>query len=167
MITAHLPSGYILARATGCPRSVYPFALLGSVLPDFDMLWFHLVDMRAFHHHKYWVHAPGFWIMIAVATLIALKLFVAKHTRFPVITAACMFYGAIFVHLILDSLAGSIMWLWPFSDQLYVLVDVPSHYENWVLSFLLHWTFLAEIMVWSIAVFLYLGRKRESKINVR
>ncbi|MGB0968724.1 MAG: metal-dependent hydrolase, partial [Halocynthiibacter sp.] len=84
MITAHLPSGYLLAKLTRTPRLLMPFAILGAVLPDFDMFWFHLVDNRAFHHHKYWVHVPGFWLPVAVFTLAFLYLFIRPRLKFPV-----------------------------------------------------------------------------------
>lgn len=162
MITAHLPSGYIFARTVQSPHAVYPFALLGAVLPDFDMFWFHLVDMKAFHHHKYWVHAPGFWLPIAVIVLLLLSRFIRHRTRFPVMQAATIFFAAVFLHLILDSLAGSIMWLWPLSDTLYVVTEVLARYSNWVVSFLLHWTFTAELLIWGIAIYLFLKRNEST-----
>ena len=63
MLTAHLPSGYILAR--NLPRDIpllMPVALLGAVFPAVDMIWFHLIDTGAVHHHRYWVHIPAFWL---------------------------------------------------------------------------------------------------------
>ena len=162
MITAHLPSGYLLAKLTRTPRSLMPFAILGAVLPDFDMFWFHLVDNRAFHHHKYWVHVPGFWLPVAVFTLAFLYLFIRPRLKFPVMQAAYLFFAAILIHLILDSFTGSIMWLWPFDHTLYELVKVSAQYDNWVWSFILHWTFSAEVMIWFAAIYLYFKPLPES-----
>ena len=67
MLTAHLPAGYCLARLS--PRRapyVLAAALLGAVLPDFDLLAFYLLDGRSIHHHRYWVHVPLFWAAAAV-----------------------------------------------------------------------------------------------------
>ena len=66
MILAHLPSSYLLGRAGGGPRAVMIAALIGSVAPDFDMLWFWLVDGGQTHHHRFWPHIPLVWIGIAV-----------------------------------------------------------------------------------------------------
>lgn len=165
MITAHLPSGYVLAKLTRAPRQLMPFALLGAILPDFDMFWFHLVDNRAFHHHKYWVHAPGFWPPVALITLAILYRVIRPRVNFPVMQAACLFFGAIFMHVVLDTFTGSIMWLWPLNDTLYEVVTVPARYDNWVWSFILHWTFGAELMIWAAAIYLYFKPLPESSLD--
>lgn len=153
MLTAHLPSGYVLARSLpkGVPLLV-PVALIGAVLPDIDMFWFHLVDERAVHHHRYWVHIPAFWLAVAAIGLpLAWWL---GHLR-----TAAVFFAAILLHLILDTIGGGIMWGVPFSDRLYELVTVPPDYSHWIISFVLHWTFLAEVAIWLAALTFWLRRK--------
>jgi len=58
MFIAHLPAGYLgglaLARRAGAQlrRRVILAFMLGSVLPDIDMLYFYLLDDgRTLHHH--------------------------------------------------------------------------------------------------------------------
>jgi len=156
MITAHLASGYLTGRAFGARGGlVLAAALLGSVLPDFDLIWFYLIDNRAFHHHRYWVHAPGLWLALAAIALPLLR-WRAPGLLWP----ALAFLAAIFIHLVLDSLAGSIMWLWPFETTLYALVEVPARRSHWLLSFLTHWTMLAELAVWGAAIGLWLQDRR-------
>jgi len=154
MLTAHLPSGYVLAR--NLPRTIpalMPVALIGAVLPDIDMLWFHFVDHKAFHHHRYWVHIPFFWLVIAA---IALPLACwAGHVR-----TAAVFFAAIFLHLVLDTIGGGIMWGAPISGRLFELVTVPPEHGHWIISFILHWTFLAEVAIWLAALTLWLRRNR-------
>ena len=154
MLTAHLPSGYLLARSLppGIP-ALMPVALVGAVFPDIDMLWFHLVDNRAIHHHKYWVHVPFFWLVVAAFTLP-----VAWKTGW--LRTALVFFAAILLHLLLDTIGGGVMWGAPVSDHLYELVTVPATYDHWVISFVLHWTFLAELAIWAAAVALWFQRKR-------
>jgi inner membrane protein len=155
MLTAHLPSGYVLVRSL--PRGIpalMPVALVGAVLPDLDMLWFHLVDDRAFHHHRYWVHIPFFWLVVAVVAL-PLAWWLGW------LRTALVFFGAIFLHLLLDTIGGGIMWAAPFSDHLFELVTVPARYGHWVTSFILHWTFLAELAIWATAITLWLRRDRQ------
>lgn len=152
MLTAHLPAGYVLARGLRAPgRRATGAALLGSVLPDFDLIFFYLVDDRAFHHHRYWVHIPAFWAAIALVTL---PLAWRTAWRQP----ALFFFAAILLHLILDSLAGNIMWLAPFDTGLYALITVPVTRSHWILSFMLHWTFLAELAIWACAAMLFFRR---------
>ncbi len=147
MLTAHLPSGYLLAKSW--PRrskALMATALLGAVFPDFDMLWFYLVDHRAFHHHHYWVHIPAFWALLGLVALPLLRLAWPR-----VLPHAALLLAAVFLHLLLDSMTGAIAWAWPWRDTLYALFEVPASQANWVLSFLLHWTFLAEIAIWLAA----------------
>lgn len=151
MILAHLPSGYLVARGFGARSGiVVTAALIGSVLPDFDLIWFYWIDDRAFHHHRYWVHIPGFWLLVA-----AVFLSVTRALRPAFVLPACAFFAAIGVHMVLDSVGGGIMWLWPFDQRLFSLVEVPASQSHWVLSFLLHWTVLAELMLIGTALYLW------------
>jgi hypothetical protein len=154
MLTAHLPAGYCLSHAfPRRSRAVVAACLIGSILPDFDMLFFHFVDNKAFHHHKYWVHIPLFWALIAVVTLpLAIRL---KRREM-----ALAFFAAIFLHLLLDSIGGGIMWLAPVDDTLYALVTVQPTHSHWVWSFVFHWTFLAEVAIWLAAIALWWNERR-------
>jgi inner membrane protein len=154
MLTAHLPSGYLLARSLPADiPALLPVALIGAVLPDLDMIWFHFVDNGAIHHHRYWVHVPAFWAAIAA---VALPLaWWAGYLR-----SALVFFAAILMHMILDSIGGGILWGAPFSDHLYSLVIIPAAYGHWITSFILHWTFLAELAIWLAALTLWLRRPR-------
>ena len=154
MLTAHLPSGYVLARLVGRPAPlVLAAALSGSMVPDLDMLWFHFVDNGAIHHHRYWPHIPLIWFGIA---LVSLALLLRTHY----LTAGLAFFAAIFLHLALDTITGGILWLYPVNDRLFTLVVVPATQSHWVLSFILHWTFLLELAVWAMAAWLWVRRPR-------
>jgi inner membrane protein len=151
VIVAHQPAGYLLARATQNPRGpLLSAALAGAVFPDLDIFWFHFVDHGSIHHHRYWVHAPGFSVLIGLPALLILR----AQAR----AIAAIFLASIMIHLVLDSIGGGIMWLWPFSDHLYSLITVPATRGHWVLSFVLHWSFLLELMIISIAATLWLRR---------
>jgi len=150
MLTAHLPSGYVLARLAPQRCWLLPAALLGAVLPDFDMLWFHFVDQGSIHHHRYWVHVPAFWAGIAALTLPILAI--RARNLLP---AAGVFFAALFLHLVLDTIGGGILWAAPFTPHLYSLVEVPATQSHWILSFLLHWTFLLELAIWGAAFYLW------------
>ena len=154
MLTAHLPSGYCLGKINGWRGPGFAAAIVGAVLPDVDLLFFYFVDERAIHHHRYWVHVPFFWAVIASVTLPAVWT-----SRFRPVAIA--FFAAILMHLLLDSIGGGIMWLAPFNTELVELVTVRPTQSHWILSFLLHWTFLFEILIWLLAGYLYLkGPKR-------
>ncbi len=153
MITAHLPSGYVVAR--GLPRGLphaLPVALVAAVFPDLDLLFFYLVDGRGFHHHHYWVHLPAFWLALGVVA-------VPLAARAGYGRQAALFVAVVFLHLALDTVAGGVAWLWPVDDRLFTLAVVPARYGHWVLNFLFHWTFLLELAVWAWAGFLLIRRR--------
>lgn len=154
MLTAHLPSGYLLTRlAAPKVRWAMSVALIGAVLPDFDMIWFHFVDHGRIHHHYYWVHIPVFWLVVAAVTL---PLLAWRGW----LSTGLVFFASVFLHLLLDTIAGGILWAAPFNDQLYTLVTVPATHGHWVASFLLHWTFLLELLIWAWAAWLWIRRGR-------
>lgn len=154
MLTAHLPSGYVAARAFA-PRLVWamPVALVAAVLPDVDLIWFYFIDERAFHHHKYWVHVPFFWLVIALATWPLAK-------RAKKMGLFAVFFGVIALHMFLDTLTGGIAWAMPFSDRLFHLFDVTARHGHWTLNFIFHWTFVFELVIWIAAAVLLWQRRR-------
>ncbi len=123
--------------------------------PDLDLFFFYFIDNRAFHHHRYWVHAPAFVLFMSIV-LLALTRW-RWPAAFPVSVA---FSCGWVLHILLDSIAGDIMWLWPISTELYALTSVPPTQNHWILSFLLHWTFLLELVIWAVTLFLLIGRNR-------
>lgn len=147
MITAHLPSGYVLAKLRKPGPWVMPATVIGAVLPDIGLIWFYFVDDRAFHHHRYLVHVPLFWLMITLPALAIMKI---KFQRY--LPAAIGFFIAILLHLCLDTIAGDIMWHWPFSDTFTHLVDIPTRFDNWIVNFILHPVFLLELLIWGAAI---------------
>ncbi|QBY00288.1 metal-dependent hydrolase [Rhodophyticola sp. CCM32] len=154
MITAHFPSGYVLSRLAGWQKAMLAAGMVGAVWPDLDLIFFYLVDDRAFHHHRYWVHAPAFAVLVTAVLAALVRLL--RPEIMGVVLAFGLGWG---LHLILDSLAGDIMWLWPMSNALYALFSVPATQDHWMLSFILHWTFLAELIIWVAALWLWLRRE--------
>lgn len=156
MITAHLPSGYVLGASTGLAELAFFAALAGAVFPDVDLIWFYFVDDRAFHHHRYWVHAPVF---AAGCGVVLILLAVALAPKWKL--AAIAFSAAWLLHILLDSVVGEIMWLWPYSTQLYSLFTVPGREGvHFIVAFLTHWTILFEGLVWTAAAVLWMRRRR-------
>ena len=151
MITAHLPSGYILGRTKMWSGPVMMAAIFGATWPDLDLIWFFFVDERAFHHHRYWVHAPTFALACSAA-LIAL-------TRASPLAIA--FAAGWSLHILLDAPVGGVMWLWPFDDTLFYGWTVPATQPHWILSFVFHWSFCAELAIWLCALIMYLCRSRK------
>ncbi len=150
MITAHLPSGYILSEVAGWRGVLLIAACFGAVWPDFDLLSFYFVDNKAIHHHRYWVHAPAFALVVSAALWA-----VAGPYRRLVLA----FAGGWCLHIVLDTPVGGIMWMWPVSNELFVLIDVPSTQHHWLVSFLIHPSILAEVAIWLAAALFFLRRR--------
>jgi inner membrane protein len=156
VILAHLPAGYLVGRAFGVRSGpVMAAALAGSVLPDLDLIWFYLIDDRAFHHHRYWVHIPAFWAMVAGVALPLVRLLAPGMLR-----PALALIAVILVHIVLDSIGGGILWFWPFDGTMSVLVEAPATQSHWVLSFLVHWTFALEAAIMLTAAALFLAARK-------
>ena len=131
MLTAHLPSGYCLAKSSRLTGWTFAAAIAGAVFPDFDMLFFYFVDQQSIHHHRYWVHVPAFWIVVAS---VVLPIPWRSHHR----AVALAFFAGILLHMLLDSIGGGIMWLAPFNTDLWELITVPANQPHWIWSFVLH-----------------------------
>ena len=157
MLIAHLPAGYILASAarqrSAAPR-IMTAALVGSVLPDFDMVYFFLTGGKV-HHHDYVSHWPLFWLALAVVALPAVGRLASRW--FP---TAAVFFVAVMLHMIMDTVAAPMLWLAPFDWSKFELTTVPATYSNWVVSFMLHWTFGLELLICTTALIVAVCRNR-------
>lgn len=158
MLIAHLPAGYILGKLlTHINPSQRPqhwllfFVCTGAVLPDIDFLYFHLIDNRQHHHHSYWTHYPITWISLALLSSLLIKL----KLRWSGIWYVVYLSSGGILHVILDSFAGSIRWLIPFSSEGFSLFTVNPGFTPWWLNFILHWVFLIELIILLIAAVLY------------
>ncbi|TAU87925.1 metal-dependent hydrolase [Rhizobium leguminosarum] len=157
MLIAHLPAGYILASAArqrSAPPRIMTAALVGSVLPDFDIVYFFLTGGKV-HHHDYVSHWPLFWLALAVVALPAVGRLASRW--FP---AAVVFFAAAMLHMIMDTVAAPILWLAPFDWSKFELTTVPATYSNWVVSFMLHWTFALELLICVTALIVAVSRNR-------
>lgn len=160
MFIAHIPAGYLasnlLSQKSQNRRKLVATGVVCSFLPDLDLLWFYLIDNRQTPHHEYIFHWPLFWIACgSIAAVIAWALGRASLWPYIVTALACLL-----LHLLLDSFAAEIFWLRPFSDWHLNVVKVPARFDWWIWNFVLHWTFLAEIVICSAAGALFWRRRR-------
>ena len=159
MIIGHAPSGYILAyylrkQFAGRGLKVSSFfgaGVIGALIPDVDMIYFHLVDNRQHHHHSYFTHYPILWLGLLSLSMIWLRA--NKTSKNASLTFVFCLGG--FLHLILDSIVGAIWWFAPFMDKSFAMFTVPSLYKPWWLNFILHWSFGIELLFWFWAIYLY------------
>lgn len=153
MFIGHLPAGYLLSRVFS-DRATQAAVTVGSILPDIDLLYFYTLGERAVVHHYYWTHIPAFWVVLGAVVWSILRI---ARLRYHAYVAPLLL--GVFLHLCLDSIAGSIFWMYPFSDTALTLVHVPALYDPWYLNFIWHWTFAVEIAVVLFAVYIFVRRQ--------
>lgn len=166
MFIAHLPAGYIAAKniikkqsSTLNSKYLLIFALIGSIAPDFDLIYFYFIDNRQHHHHTYWSHYPIVWITLLLSTILYSKLKVTKLKIDTYIPYIKIFLFCGLIHLMLDSVVGDIWWLAPFVDKAYALATVPRVFQLWWLNFLIHWSFILELFILLYALKIYKNKK--------
>lgn len=162
MFIGHLPAGYICSRymlriRRGLDtKTAMIVGMAASVLPDLDLFYFYLIDGRQTLHHEYWTHTPIFWVAI-----LGLALLLSPWFRgHGLIVAGLIVCANGLLHLVLDTIAGGIAWLYPYSTASFVLFNVPAVHGWWVWNFILHWTFALEIAVCLWAAVLFVRDRR-------
>jgi inner membrane protein len=153
MFIAHLPAGYCLTtllltrfarRENHQAYRRYLWIGLGaSLLPDIDLIFFYLIDLRRHVHHSYITHIPFYWL----AGGLMVGLSVAMLRQRCVLRGTIIVISNVMLHLLLDSVASKVHWLYPVSNVGLGLFHVPSRYGWWVWNYILHWTFGLEIMI--------------------
>ncbi len=170
MIIGHLPLGYISTKIitakwpnNSVKRRAFIIAgLLGSIIPDFDMIYFYLFDNCQHHHHTYWIHIPFYWCII-----LGLSILVLWFTKKEYLPFLSIFGINIFIHLFVDTIVGDIWWLYPLLNKPYSLFSVPALYNTWWVNFILHWSFIIEIIIMFVALYICLSlRKKKMNIHI-
>jgi hypothetical protein len=157
MFIGHLPVGYFISTEInrklshlGSDRDIIVSGLVGSVLPDFDLLYYYLIDNCQHNHHSYLSHYPILWLSMLCLSVVFYR---SNRGRMAVLLILISING--FCHMLLDSVCGDILWFAPISYQAYSLIEIPALYEPWWLNYLLHWTFLFELLSCCAFVFYY------------
>lgn len=160
MFIAHLPAGYLLTRFVlkktnyTTQRHTNYFYLLGalfSVLPDFDLFYFYFFNASQ-PHHVYAPHIPLYWPLISsVVFIVAYKI---KSNDLKL--TAMLLLGNTLLHMLLDTLAGGIMWLYPYTSEFIRFSYIPATHNLWVMNFIMHWTFIFEIIICLTAIVIFL-----------
>ncbi|MGD1933165.1 MAG: metal-dependent hydrolase [Candidatus Phaeomarinobacter sp.] len=159
MFIGHLPAGYVFSRVFA-DRLAQAAAMVGSILPDVDLLYFYTLGDRAVVHHHYWTHVPAFWVVLGVIIWSILRLVGSRYHLYVV----PLLLG-VFLHLCLDTIVGSIFWMYPFSDMTLTLIHVPALYDPWYLNFIWHWTFALEIAVVLCAGYVFVSNHLRKTVS--
>ena len=159
MFIAHLPAGYLASQFFKNTKSAIA-CLLGSFMPDLDLLYFYTIGERAVVHHAYPTHMPYFWLGFGGLMFIAISFVWDQRAAVKIVPA---FLAGIFLHLCLDSLTGGIQWFAPLNGASLTLVEVTARYEPWYWNFICHWTFVCEIVICLYAARLWIKKAAENR----
>jgi inner membrane protein len=167
MLIAHAPAGYLVTRILS--RTVFKdvvrheradrfyqlliaVGIVGGIFPDIDLLFNTIFKTIVASHHDYFTHIPAFWLcMWGIGAAIGK---VRGDRRIGAL--ATIFCVSAIIHLVLDTVTGTIYWLYPFSRVSVNIFEVTDVHIWWVKNYLYHWTFLIEIgiVLSAMAVFL-------------
>ena len=129
--------------------------MFGGILPDFDFIYHIFIDSARTPHHSYFTHLPLFW-----AALLGVALLASRIERFRRIApVAVLLCASALLHLVCDTLTGTVYWLAPFNATGFNVFKVADVNIWWVNNYMYHWTFLIEIGIVTTAglVFLRVG----------
>lgn len=153
MFIAHLPAAYLLGTALKqrWPQATTPAAwaalLLASIAPDLDLLYFYGFSDRSFNHHIYPPHVPIVWLLTSVLGGLCLRAGPARWRTAWAVPWAMVSTGWC-LHLVLDTVAGGIWWLWPWVTTPYVLMPIfPRRFDNAWLNMLSHPLMAVEVLI--------------------
>ncbi|NLD93855.1 MAG: hypothetical protein GX639_14455 [Fibrobacter sp.] len=167
MIIAHGPAGYLLTKiftttilrnSIGSITNSRRYNLLilagivGGIMPDFDFIYHIFIDSDRTPHHSYITHMPIFWI--CMMSLLGITGKMLKKPWFSTVTITMC--SAALLHLICDTITGTIYWLYPFNMHPFNVFTVSGKYIWWVHNYIYHWTFLIEITIVTIAMAVFL-----------
>lgn len=163
MFFSHIPAGFLCShlltqrnkktiKKPSLMNTYILLGLLGSVLPDFDIAYKLLLDPLEKNHHHYWTHIPIFWLSLWLGFALLSRIMKNKS----LFLGATILFANALLHLVLDTIVGNIMWLYPLSDKFFAFFTIAKTYEMPVLNYIIHWTFIFEIIIitWAFIVFI-------------
>ncbi len=112
------------------------------------------MDQRQTHHHKYFTHWPLFWLILIACSAVWIRY--ASRAKFGLVALTFALGGLL--HMVLDSVVGDIWWFAPFVDEPYSMFTVQARVQPWWLNFIVHGSFVAELVICAWAVVIYRRR---------
>jgi len=164
MVFAHLPAGYLLAWqreklmsknwSKWKKKQLGWMTMLGSILPDIDLLPFMNDQVMMVNHRTLFSHTPFFYLVVTVGVWLFGLL---EDNRFAgeVKDWWTALVSGILLHLALDTYLVGIKWWYPFNSRLYGLF-APNFglvgLWDWVVKYGLSPYILLEVGIIAVAV---------------
>jgi hypothetical protein len=126
VLPGHLAGGYLAARgllavfhpgfSTAEIDALLIIGTLAGDLPDIDLARWYFEGKG--DHRKYFTHGPFFWLLISLAIATGGYLSGSVFTEW----IGWLILASSWVHLLFDSIEDGVMWLWPWSKKLFLLL---------------------------------------------
>jgi len=131
MLFAHAPVGFLISYFTRkfwnrglSLAQFYILLILGAffgVFPDLDVFYYYFVNARALHREVI------FHSFVLYLVIFAILYFVGRVMKNAFCRAlSFVFFFGTLSHLVLDSLAAGIMWVYPINHRLFGLLIIPQ-----------------------------------------
>ena len=140
---AHCAASLVVWSCSGGRAWEAPACLLAGNLPDLDRSVAKRLGVKRRDHHRWVSHSLAGWLPPTVALL-------ARH-RGP---AARRVVACVWIHLLLDTYADGIAWLWPLREDKIGLFRRPPEIQDsgWSTPAPLHTNLgRAEAVMWAVA----------------
>jgi inner membrane protein len=165
MLIAHLPAGYILTKFMQKKSDIQCclwLGLLGSIFPDFDIMYLYIAEDTGTFHRQYWTHLPIFWLCITMIFFVT-TYFINFNKK--VICGGLFFLMNIWGHLILDTTMAPVYWLKPLMAKGFQLFDlnIAPVYASWFFNYMMHPFFLSEITLCIGAIVMWISSRNKLK----
>lgn len=164
MIFAHAPFGWLVADwcrrvwkqdkfRQGQKWWLLIVGAVGGLFPDLDLFYYHLVSAEV-SHRQLPTHSVFLYLPLVLVVLVLLRWF-KKTWWFEVV--ACFGLGVL-SHLLTDSIGGAVMWLWPFSQEVFGLSSIPLIAHSSQAERLFLYSFLTEGLWISVFIWIWMPR---------
>ena len=146
---------------------LYSSSIITATLPDFDV--FYSIYKNIENHRYYITHKPIFYLGITLGIVFLSFLLSGKRKKFVRAFSFIFFLGTL-VHILTDSIAGTMMFLYPLSSKIFTLtsVDPIINTHNNVLAYLATpKLILLELSIILSALYILLAKLRKDVIIFR
>lgn len=128
MIFAHTPIAFLIPYYSRKKWSqnlsskqikiVFIIAIIGGLFPDIDLLYYYLFAAD-FSHHEAFTHSA--FIYLILFCVLYLLFYLLKNNFYKKIIT--FFFLGVLSHLLADSVGAGVIWLYPFSKEMYGLTS--------------------------------------------
>lgn len=172
MIFAHGPAGFLTAFITRkfwnqepkfskqSESWLYVIAFIGGIAPDIDLFYFYFYSAEI-SHRQFFTHSLLLWVIIFLIIFLAGYFLKSRFIK----TGAFLFFIGNLSHLICDSLYGGFALLWPYTNKMFGLQNIPFISNDFYGENILFINYFIEAVIITVFFFIVLNWIKNKKIR--